>query len=97
MVFHSDQGGAAVPLSAIKTIDEVIADPHIAARGMIVEVPMGDRHVAMMGMPIKLSNSPRQPHAAAPGLGEHNAAVFRDLLGITDAEIVSLDNAEGIL
>lgn len=87
--------GAEVPLSAIKTIDEVVADPHIGARGMIVDVPIGGRQVAMMGMPIKLSNGPVGPHAAAPGLGEHNAAVFRALLGMTDAEIAALGQGGG--
>jgi CoA:oxalate CoA-transferase len=82
--------GDEVPLSAIKTIDEVVADPHIAARGMIVDVPMGDRQVAMLGLPITLSNVPVQPHAAAPTLGEHNQSVFADLLGLSAAEIAVL-------
>lgn len=82
--------GDEVPLSAIKTIDEVVADPHIAARGMIVDVPMGDRRVAMLGLPITLSNVPVQPHAAAPTLGEHNQSVFADLLGLSAAEIAVL-------
>lgn len=87
--------GDELPLSAIKSIDEVVADPHIAARGMIVDVPMGGRAVAMLGLPIKLSNVPVQPHAAAPMLGEHNDAVFRDLLDLTAAEIDLLNAAGG--
>jgi CoA:oxalate CoA-transferase len=87
--------GSKVPLSAIKTIDEVVADPHIAARGMIVNVPVGDRQVAMMGMPIKLSNGPAEPHAAAPALGEHNEVVFRALLELEDADIAALGRGSG--
>lgn len=79
-----------VPLSAIKTIAEVVADPHIAVREMIVDVPMGDKAVPMLGMPIKLSDMPRQPHAGAPALGEHNQAVFGDMLGMAAAEIAEL-------
>jgi CoA:oxalate CoA-transferase len=82
--------GSEVPLSAIKTIDEVVEDPHIAARGMIVNVPMGDQDVAMMGMPIKLSDGPTEPHAGAPALGEHNETVFRGLLGLDDAAFAAL-------
>ncbi|WP_084691314.1 CaiB/BaiF CoA transferase family protein [Sphingomonas sp. SRS2] len=85
-----DMAGDAVPLSAIKTIAEVVADPHIAAREMIVDVPMGTKPVRMLGLPIKLSNLPSQPHAAAPALGEHNDAIFRGLLGLADAEIAAL-------
>ena len=87
--------GDELPISAIKTIDEVVADPHIAARGMIVEVPMGDKPVRMLGMPIMLSNDPKQPHAAAPTLGEHNDAIFRDLLGMSDADIAALNPGKG--
>ncbi len=82
--------GDRVPLSAIKTIDEVIADPHIGARGMIVDVPMGEVSVAMLGLPIKLSNLGIQPHAGAPTLGEHNQTVFGDMLGMAEADIAAM-------
>lgn len=82
--------GDEVPLSAIKSIDEVIADPHIQARDMIVDVPIAGRNVAMLGLPIKLSGLPPAPHAAAPALGEHNGAVLKALLGIEEAELAAL-------
>lgn len=82
--------GDDVPLSAIKSIDEVIADPHIRARGMIVDVPVGGRDVPMLGLPIKLSGATPAPHAPAPALGEHNAAVLRGLLGLDDAALAAL-------
>ena len=90
-----EMAGDEVPLSAIKSIDEVVADPHIAARGMIVDVPMGDKSIAMLGLPIKLSNSAAQPHSGAPALGEHNDAVFRDMLGMADADIAALTDRGG--
>ena len=89
-----EMAGDKVPLSAIKTIDEVVADPHIAAREMIVDVPIGDQAVRMLGMPIRLSNAEAQPHSAAPALGEHNDSVFRELLGMADSDIAAL-NARG--
>ena len=88
-----EMAGDAVPLSAIRTIDEVVADPHIAARQMIVDVPMGEKTVAMLGLPIKLSNAPAQAHAAAPALGEHNELVFREMLGMAAADIAALRGA----
>lgn len=90
-----EMAGDAVPLSAIRTIDEVVADPHIAARQMIVDVPMGEKTVAMLGLPIKLSNAPAQAHAAAPALGEHNELVFREMLGMAAADIAALHGARG--
>lgn len=82
--------GDDVPLSAIKSIDEVIADPHIRARGMIVDVPVGGRDVPMLGLPIKLSGATPASHAPAPALGEHNAAVLRGLLGLDDVALAAL-------
>ena len=82
--------GDTVPLSAIKSIDEVIADPHIAARGMIVEVPVAGQPVRMLGLPIKLSGEDVQDHGPAPALGEHNRAILQGLLGMEDAELAAL-------
>lgn len=80
-----EMAGDDVPLSAIKSIDEVIADPHIRARGMIVDVPVGGRVIEMMGLPIKLSGFCAPAHRSAPGVGEHNADILQGLLGLDDA------------
>lgn len=88
--------GDELPLSAIKSIDEVIADPHVRSRGMIVEVPVSGRPVQMLGLPIKLSGAEAPVHDAAPAVGEHNAAVLRGLLGFDDATIAALKNSGAI-
>lgn len=85
--------GDDVPLSAIKSIDEVIADPHVRARGMIVNVPVAGQPVPMLGLPIKLSNAAPPVHSAAPTVGEHNAAVLRTLLGLDAAAIAKLKDS----
>lgn len=82
--------GDAVPLSAIKTIDEVVADPHIRARGMIVDIPVSGRPVPMFGLPIKLSGADSSVHGPAPALGEHNADILQGMLGIDDATFARL-------
>ncbi len=83
----------AVPLSAIKSIDEVIADPHVRARGMIVNVPVAGRPIPMLGLPIKLSGADGSVHDPAPALGEHNAAVLQGLLGLDDAAFAALSDS----
>jgi CoA:oxalate CoA-transferase len=85
-----EMAGDDVPLSGIKSIDEVVADPHIQARGMIVDVPMGDQTVAMLGLPIKLSGADGAPHNPAPAMGQHNADVLKALLGLDPAELSAL-------
>lgn len=82
--------GDKIPLSAIKTIAEVVEDPHIAAREMIVNIPIAGKLVRMFGLPIKLSRTPGNPCAKAPNPGEHNAFVYSRLVGLTPDELSKL-------
>ncbi len=74
--------GDRIALTPIKRIDEVVADPHLAARGMFVPVATAGQSVTAFGSPMHLSATPVQPRGAAPELGEHNRAVYLDWLGI---------------
>ena len=85
--------GDAVPLSAIKSIDEVVGDPHVRARQMIVDIPVAGRSVPMLGLPIKLSGAAASAHEPAPDIGEHNAAVLQGMLGLDDAEFAALGDS----
>jgi CoA:oxalate CoA-transferase len=85
-----------VPLSAIKSIDEVVEDPHVNERGMIVELPIAGTPTRVMGLPIKLSNLPPSPHRAAPNVGEHNGEVLGRLLNLSDSEIAALSKSRAI-
>jgi formyl-CoA transferase len=76
---------AGVPASPINTVDRLVTDPHIAgARQMFVEVdhPTAGK-TKLTGSHIKLGATPARPRAPAPLLGEHNEAVFGELLGLT--------------
>lgn len=72
---------AGIPCGPINNVEQVLAEPHVAARNMIVrtEDPVaGEVHMA--GNPIKLSAYPdpeTRPHA--PELDEHRAAILREL------------------
>lgn len=85
-----EMAGDTIPLSAIKTIAEVVEDPHIAARDMIVQVPMGAEMVRMFGQPVKLSGTPTGPYAKAPDVGEHNAEVYARLAGLSADDLARL-------
>ncbi len=82
--------GAGVPCGAVLDTGEVLEDPHLRARDMIVELdhPVRGRHVTV-GNPIKLSASPAHI-TRAPLLGEHRRQVLAEL-GYTDAEIAVLE------
>ena len=68
---------------------EVLTDPHLLAREMIVEVehPVRGRYVTV-GNPIKLSASPTTI-GPSPLLGQHREEILAGL-GYTDAEIRAL-------
>ena len=80
---------AGVPCGACLDTGEVLADPHLKAREMIVEVehPGRGRHVTV-GNPIKLSASPTTI-APSPLLGQHREEILKEL-GYTDPEIKAL-------
>lgn len=78
--------GDDIPLTPIKTIAEVVADPHLKARDMIVPVTVAGMQVQAFGTPMKLSATPANPSGAAPGFGEHNEIVLRQWLGIAQVD-----------
>ena len=85
--------GDVVALTPIKSIDEVVADPHLRAREMFVTVPFGDRAIEVFGSPMKLSATPPDTQGAVPLLGQHNREVYLDWLGIEPARFEALREA----
>lgn len=75
------QGLAAGPSM---TSAEVCADPHVAGRNMIVEMPRpdGGDPVFIPGNPIKMSRTAEGPETRVPWLGEHTDAVLAAELGL---------------
>ncbi len=82
--------GAGVPCGACLDTGEVLSDPHLRARDMIVEVehPVRGRYVTA-GNPVKLSASPTVI-AMAPLLGQHRGEILKEL-GYDEAEIKALE------
>ncbi|KAA9152779.1 CoA transferase [Amycolatopsis acidicola] len=83
--------GDAVPLSAVKNIGEVVEDPQIAARDMVVDVEYPDfGELRMFGSPIKLGSTPTQPRGLAPKVGEHADTILRALADLDERGIAEL-------
>lgn len=67
---------AQVPVSEVRTVPEVLADPQIAARDMIevVEHPtIGE--IRLLGIPYKFAGTPATVRRHPPLLGEHTAQI----------------------
>ncbi len=67
-----------IPVGPINQMHEVFADPHVAARGLVVEQPLSDTgaSVRLIGNPIKFSRTPITYAKAPPRLGEHTDEVI---------------------
>jgi formyl-CoA transferase len=79
-------GAAGVPCGACQDTGEVLADPHLKAREMIVDVDYPTRGAYQtVGCPVKLSDSPVEV-SRPPMLGEHTAALLYSLCGLDPAE-----------
>ncbi len=80
-----------VPAGSVMEIDEIAADPHVAARDMLVEIDhplLGP--VKYPGNPCKFSETSEFCFERAPLLGEHNDYVLKDILGMSDERIEEL-------
>jgi crotonobetainyl-CoA:carnitine CoA-transferase CaiB-like acyl-CoA transferase len=83
-----------IPVGAINTIDQVVDHPQVKAREMIVESehPVAGK-IKMVGVPVKLSETPGKVREPAPLLGQHTDQVLHEYLGMDEAEIVALRHA----
>jgi crotonobetainyl-CoA:carnitine CoA-transferase CaiB-like acyl-CoA transferase len=77
--------------------DQLVNDPHIQSRRMVVEVEqMISGPLRMPGSVFKLSDTPGDPSVPAPFLGEHNGEIYGGLLGFSEAKIEELAGKEVI-
>ena len=80
-----------VPVSQVKTITQLVDDPHLSHRDMLVEIdhPVVGA-VRYPGNPLKLSATPPRVYRRAPLLGEHSAEILKERLGYSDSDIAQL-------
>ena len=70
---------AGVPCGRVRTIEDVLGDPQLAVRQMLVDIQTSERPVKVPGNPVKLSGVKTPAAAAPPALGEHTEDVRRAL------------------
>lgn len=66
---------SGVPCGAVRTIDQVVADPHTRHREMIVDIGS----YRGTGSPIKLSRTPASYRMKPPAFAEHTAEVMAEI------------------
>lgn len=80
---------AQVPSGRIYSIEDIAADLHYQARGMIERHKLGEADLWLPGIVPKLSDTPGETRWIGPRLGEHTGEVLASL-GYTEGEIAAL-------
>ena len=80
-----------LPAGPVLSPQEVLEDPHIAAKGLFqpVSYPGLDKPAPLMKTPVELSRTPGEIRTRAPTLGEHTDQIMAEL-GYSDVEIAQL-------
>ena len=85
----------AIPCAPVHNAREVAEDPLLRSRGHMVRVDHPEAGpMWQSALPAVLSHTPGGVLRPAPLQGEHNYEVFRELLGMSEAEYAALLDAE---
>ena len=85
-----------VSVGKVYSLDEVITDPHMVSRGMVVEVEAPDGGtVVQPGIAIHLSDTPGKIRSTGPVTGQHTREILLGL-GYTEEQIEHLRQEEAI-
>ena len=88
----------SIPAGRVYRAPDMVADPHFQAREALIDVPT-ERFgpLKMQGVFPKLSATPGSVRRPAPSIvGQHNAEIYGDLLGLSGEELADL-SARGVI
>ena len=86
-----------VPATPILGVDQVLSDPQVRQRRMVVEMQHPTRGpLPTLGTPVKVDGAMDIAVAAPPRLGEHTEAVLREVLKYPPDRIAALRRARAI-
>jgi crotonobetainyl-CoA:carnitine CoA-transferase CaiB-like acyl-CoA transferase len=89
---------ASVGVSPIMDLEQVFADPHVQARGMVMEMEHKslEQPAKLIASPLKFDKTPVSYRTPPPLLGEHSEEVLTSVGGYTDKEVAELREAGAI-
>jgi crotonobetainyl-CoA:carnitine CoA-transferase CaiB-like acyl-CoA transferase len=85
-----------VPAAPLRDVTEVLADPHLRARGFLTEQVTTGGTVLLPNSPIRYEGSEPRPLTPPPGLGEHTDDVLSELCGLDRGALAAL-RKEGVI
>ena len=75
---------AGVPCGSVRSVAEVLTDPHLEARDMIQQLEHAAAGaIKVLGVPIKLSDTQGAVRTPPPALGQHTDEILRSDVGLT--------------
>ena len=81
-----------IPAAPVLSPEEAMRHPHFTEQGMtrtVSDPSFGE--ITVTGLPVRFSSlTPNSHEPSPPNLGEHNAEVLREVLGLSDSEIAGL-------
>ena len=82
-------------LFPVATLGDILENPQLEARGFFrtVESPEFDAKLTMLGPFARASAAPLKPGSLPPKLGQHNAEIYVDELGLSRNDLVRLTSA----
>jgi crotonobetainyl-CoA:carnitine CoA-transferase CaiB-like acyl-CoA transferase len=88
---------ADVPVGPVNDVAEILADPHVRARGLVSSFDYpGVGEFKALGLPYKFLGWDNPAVGRPPTLGEHTEAVLREMLHLSDSEIQQLRETKAI-
>ena len=82
---------SGVPCGSVREVADVLQDEHLREREMIqVLEHAAAGTISVLGVPIKLSDTPGAVRTPPPVLGEHTDAILRGDVGLSDDAIAAL-------
>ena len=83
-----------IPAGPVNNVPDMVSDPQVQARGFFVPYERFD--TPMPGTPIKMAGVEPNHWTPCPSLGEHNAEVLKEWLGLSGQSVQKLID-EGVL
>jgi crotonobetainyl-CoA:carnitine CoA-transferase CaiB-like acyl-CoA transferase len=88
---------AGIPCAPVLTVGEMMEDPHVKARNMIVEVDtLGLGKVKMPNIAVRLSETPGSIRCSAPRIGENTVEVLKEC-GFSEGEIQDFQQSKTVI
>jgi CoA:oxalate CoA-transferase len=80
-----------IPCAPVRTVPEVMNDPHMHGRGMLERIDHPDLgNIVVPTTPLRLHGADKVPTIPSPTVGQHNDEIYGGWLGLSSDEIVNL-------